>query len=816
MSVTKNRETFEEKAARQELIEETFKTEAIERSRKAVLDALENGRATELTPVQRLLNAAYDGVSARIDELKASKTRGVGAKYRGYIRLVSSDVLTVMTLNTLLNNIASTELGMSSIQSLGTSLGRAVQSEIIAQNAEVVAPAYMNRVYEYLKEHKTRSQSHILRTFRAASANVKLETDPWDNTTCFNVGRLLLQCVHETGIFEWVQGPKGLLYAEPAEELQGVFSDVLEHADTMVHYPPMIVPPVRHEDIYNGGYLTDLSRRHTYSNRHIKRSRLREVNEAFKQATGIRQALNKAQEVPYVVNKSIYDLVLQAKATGFDIGIPSHHQKPQPKFHLHGTDKETWSEADQEAFEVWKTQMRQWYTKERKRVSQIRQLAITLDLCRRFMDEDALYFPTCVDWRYRLYFKSHLNPQGSDIQKALLLLGRKKKLGKRGLFWLKSHVATCFGFDKPLFEQRVAWTDERIDAIREWVKDPLNNEDFKDADEFWCMLAASTQLIEALDSGDPENYESNIAVALDATNSGGQHFSAMLRDPVGGKLTNLFWDGNLTKADLYMDVKQRTDSKIKVALRDPETIVQAHYWTLNPITRSMTKRPTMTYFYSATLRSCTDYIFLGAADEGYEGTDEYTLFKLCSFVSPLMRDSINEAMPAAARGMDYLKAVCQRVPMEKHLQWKTVLGGLVINRYCNRQETRVKVRSMGINQVVLYNFDYERNHRQKAVSGISPNFIHQGDSSHLMMTILNFDGDIIPIHDSVATHACDVDDLHRVLREQFFILYTEHQNPLEVIRDAALEAGADLEGIEMPPMGTLNLELVKDSPFFFC
>lgn len=816
MSITKNRETFEERVQRQEEIEHTFKTEAIERSRKAVLDALEGGRATELTPVQRLLNAAYDGVSARIDELKATKTRGVAAKYRGYVRLVSSDVLTVMTLNTLLNNIASTDLGTSSIQSLGTSLGRAVQSEIIAQNAEVVAPAYMNRVYEYLKEHRTKSQSHILRTFRAASANVKLETDPWDNTTCFNVGRLLLQCVHDTGIFEWVQGPKGLLYAEPAEELQGVFSDVLEHADTMVHYPPMIVPPVQHHDIYNGGYITDLSRRHTYSNRHIKRSRLREVNEAFKSATGIKKALNKAQEVPYVVNERIFELVQEAKAIGFDVGIPSHHQKPQPKFVLGDKAKEDWDEKDQEAFEVWKTHMRQWYTVERKRVSRIRQLAITLDLCQRFKDEDALYFPTCVDWRYRLYFKSHLNPQGTDIQKALLALGRKKPLGKRGLFWLKSHVATCFGYDKPFFEERAKWTDERLDAIREWVKAPFDHPDFREADEFWCMLAASIQLIEALDSDNPEEYECNIGVALDATNSGGQHFSAMLRDPVGGKLTNLFWDGNVTKADLYMDVKSRTDSKIKVALRDPETVVQAHYWTENPITRSMTKRPTMTYFYSATLRSCTDYIFLGAVDEGYEGTDEYSLFKLSSFVSPLMRNSINEAMPAAARGMDYLKSVCQRVPMDNHLQWKTVLGGLVINRYCNRTETRVKVRSMGINQVVVYNFDYERNHRQKAVSGISPNFIHQGDSSHLMMVINEFDGDIIPIHDSVATHPCDCDELSRVLREQFVILYTEHKNPLEVIRDAAIEAGADLDGIEMPPMGTLDLELVKDSPFFFC
>ena len=57
--------------------------------------------------------------------------------------------------------------------------------------------------------------------------------------------------------------------------------------------------------------------------------------------------------------------------------------------------------------------------------------------------------------------------------------------------------------------------------------------------------------------------------------------------------------------------------------------------------------------------------------------------------------------------------------------------------------------------------------------------------------------------------------MHRVIREQFLKLYTEH-DPLQVLADAAVECGADLEGLEMPQKGTLDLAQVLESPFFFC
>lgn len=805
----------ESAVARQLEIEQKARTRAIDRSRKAVKDALEGGRASELLPVQRLISAAFSTVTDSIEAVKADKTRGVGGKYRKHLRLISTDVLATGALVYVLDNLCAESMARSSAQALMAGLGRLVQAEILNRNLEVQAPAYINRVHEYMKEKNTRSQSHIMRTLRASADAVKLAHEPWSNSECIAVGKLVMGAVFDTGLFTWVASSNQMNYLTPSAELDKVLTDVITHSHMLMIAPPMIIPPQDHTTLFDGGYMTDIDRRGTYKNRHITNKQKREVAEAFAKAEPLKAAMNKAQNVPYAVNKQVLATVQAARAQGIGIGMPSTRQAPKPEWRLDGVPREQYDARELEDFNEWKILMREWYGTERKRVSRLRGTATTLELCEEYKDEPSLYFPTCVDWRYRLYFKSALNPQGSDLQKALLQLGTGKPLGERGLFWLKVNVATTFGYDKALFQERANWVDLHYAELERVADAPFESSSFAKADSPWCFYAACVELVNAVRSGNPSQFVSHLAIAMDATNSGGQHFSAMLRDEVGGRLTNLFWNGNDVKADLYMDVKQRTDSKVIMAQREEDTVVQATYWRENEITRSMTKRPAMTFFYAATTRSCSEYITLGARDEGYEPLEDFSLPKLSGFLAPLMRNSIEEAMPAAAKAMKFAQQICRTIPLENHLQWKTPLGGLVINRYTTTEETRIAIRSMGLSLVVAYNRDYTLNNRRKAASGIAPNFVHSLDSTHLLKVILAANCDIVPIHDSLATHACDVDHMHEVIRGEFFNMYNDYE-PLEVLREAAELAGGDTSEIMSPELGTLNLELVKDSPFFFC
>lgn len=802
---------------RQIQIEETAKTRAIDKSRKAVRDALDKGRASELLPVSRVISAAFSTVSDSIEQLKAEKASGVGGKYRKFIRGVPTDVLATGALVYVIDSLCHEHQKNSSAQSLMSGLGRFVQAELLNLKLQKVAPAYMNRVHEYMKERQTRSASHILRTLRASAEAVKLEEDPWSNTECIKVGRLLLTCVFSTGLFRWVQN-KGtqMMYLVPDDSLESVLTDVITQGSMMMIAPPMVIPPVPHTTLFDGGYITEIDRRGTYRNRHITNRHRREIAAAFEQATELKRALNIIQSVPYQINKDILETVQAARAQGVGVGMPSTKEAKKPVWRLDGVPKDSYSAQEQEDFAGWKLEMRTWYSENRIRISKLRGIATSLEIASEFKDEPALYFPTCVDWRYRVYFKSALNPQGSDLQKALLQFGRGKALGANGLFWLKVHVATCFGYDKALFKERAAWVDLHYTELERVAANPFDCDAFRDADSPWCFLAALRDLVNAVRSGDPQTYVSHIPVAMDATNSGGQHFSAMLRDTVGGRLTNLYWTGNPEKADLYMDVKQRTDAKVAGMLSNLDTVVQAKFWTDNEVTRKMTKRPAMTFFYSATARSCSEYIFLGALEEGYAAPEDFSMMKLAGFLSGPMRTSIEEAMPAATAAMKYMQQLCRRIPLANHLQFLTPLGGLVMNRYSTTEEQRVSIQSMGIQKIVAYNRNYDENNRRKATSGVAPNGVHSQDGTHLCMVVLRDEGiDILPIHDSLATHACDVDAMQANIRGAFVDLYEQHDF-LETVREAAVAAGADVEDIERPELGDLDIRQVLESPFFFC
>ncbi|WP_411016480.1 DNA-directed RNA polymerase, partial [Salmonella sp. s40490] len=78
----------------------------------------------------------------------------------------------------------------------------------------------------------------------------------------------------------------------------------------------------------------------------------------------------------------------------------------------------------------------------------------------KYQDEERLYFPTFIDWRGRLYFRSSINPQSNDCIKGCLEFAEGKPLGKTGLKWLKIHVANCCGYDKHDPDLKEKWCDD--------------------------------------------------------------------------------------------------------------------------------------------------------------------------------------------------------------------------------------------------------------------------------------------------------------------------------------------------------------------
>jgi DNA-directed RNA polymerase len=91
------------------------------------------------------------------------------------------------------------------------------------------------------------------------------------------------------------------------------------------------------------------------------------------------------------------------------------------------------------------------------------------------------------------------------------------------------------------------------------------------------------------------------------------------------------------------------------------------------------------------------------------------------------------------------------------------------------------------------------------------------DASHMKRTIHRLYAEGIRhfamVHDSFGVHACDIELLNRVLREEFVRIYSEQV--LQNFLDEQRSANPDVELPELPQTGNLDIRQVLTSPYFF-
>ena len=100
---------------------------------------------------------------------------------------------------------------------------------------------------------------------------------------------------------------------------------------------------------------------------------------------------------------------------------------------------------------------------------------------------------------------------------------------------------------------------------------------------------------------------------------------------------------------------------------------------------------------------------------------------------------------------------------------------------------------------------------QRYASGVSPNFIHSLDASHMSLVIANWAGSFGAVHDSFSTHACDVEDLIYKIKHYFVGMYDD-ENYFDRIR---YQLTCNTDDVEQPDLGELDITEVKDSDYFF-
>ena len=171
------------------------------------------------------------------------------------------------------------------------------------------------------------------------------------------------------------------------------------------------------------------------------------------------------------------------------------------------------------------------------------------------LQEPELFAPESFDTRGRIYPVTTMNHHNADYLRAMFLFGKSWEVTEDNLSWLIIQLANTYGnkVDKMPHDQLGVWIGEFEEEIRLCGRDiEASFNIWKTADEPFQFLAACHEYenyMAATERG--ETYRSSLPIAVDASQSGVQHFSLSLRDPRDAKRVNL--GRGDTRHDIYED-----------------------------------------------------------------------------------------------------------------------------------------------------------------------------------------------------------------------------------------------------------------------
>ena len=811
---------------------------------KNIEQARERGEEGNTPYGIRLLRALVVPMSEAIERfIDEAASGGAGRRHTAlkYIVLLEPDVIAYLTLKHVLDGITRREM----LQRTAIRIATALLDEVRLREFRAAHPDRFKVTMS--KVEKSTSKRHKQNLSRLMARKAGVDTK-WPLADCVHVGQKLIELLQvSTGLVEVERttvGPNDThMFVTATKATLDWIDNANEKMDILSPaYLPTIVPPKPWENPFEGGYWSGLAQHlplvKTRNRNYLEELFNRDLSEVY-------SAVNSMQETPWKVNAPVLTVLREAWDRDLTIaGLPPREPLPlPPKPHDIATNEGSKKE--------WKKRAAMIHAANGKLKSKRVQLRKIIHIADQFSEYGEFFFPYQLDFRGRVYaVPMFLNPQGPDHAKALLTFASGKPIGDGvAAGWLAVHGANVYGFDKVSLEERIAWIEERNDLIASVAADPWGEgfEFWTGADKPWQFLAFCFEWAGFLREG--FDFVSSLPVALDGSCNGLQHYSAALRDPVGGAAVNLVPSDK--PQDIYGRVAEVALGYVKAFAcpNGPDTgtihnldrlrktwaehgidpVQSAALWQAFGIDRKITKRAVMTLPYGSTQYSCRGFLeeavrekIEGGAKNLFAVQDSDGIFKATMWLQPLVWQAIGEVVQAARVGMDWLKD-CARLAAAEGLPvtWETPDGFLVQQSYYDTSKRRIKTCLDG--HIIKLTLKEEQNSidKRRQQQGIAPNWVHSMDATAMRMfinlAVTNGVKHFALVHDSYGTVAADVPMMSACLRKAFVQLYTE-RDPLAEFRVdiAGMLSDKALEKLpELPPKGTLDVSLVEKSDFFF-
>ena len=571
---------------------------------------------------------------------------------------------------------------------------------------------------------------------------------------------------------------------------------------------PMIVPPKPWTTNRDGGFLKGKNKIYTTKSKdvskHLSKHKL----------TKLYPIINKLQNTAWRVNTTMLSIVSEVFNSNM-IDPKSPDKAPYLYGELPTRDPYKWEDfIKEENFDKWHD-----FNREREDITlradaeQSKRLEViyTLSVAEKMKEYQSIYFPYVFDYRGRVYSDvNFLTPQGQSYTKALLEFTEGRKLDDIGIFWLKVHTANCYGKDKEEYEERIEWFNTNEDTIINIGTDPMAYKaDWVWSDSPFEYVAACIAWVEHKAGG-----EVHLPIQLDATCSGIQMYSGLLRDKLGGIAVNVI--GN-TRNDIYQLVADKVNGYLQdghysqwVEYKDREGVDKSTYTVpiaksmIGNITRSIVKRNVMTVPYSVTRMGMSNQIRDKMDEAILKGTEFWEGDKWVAnkILTQLNHEAIYDTIEGAKKGQDYLVSISSN--LDRAATWHGVLYDFPIKQTALAlKETRVKTIYGRLN----INLEIPKLNKRRQNNSIAPNFIHNIDSTILLYCIENMSSQIGVIHDCFLVHPNDGQEIQDWYKEGFITVMKA-----DPIRSIQQQLDPD-NLIEFPEYGELDLNEVRDSKY---
>jgi len=760
--------------------------------------------------IRHYLEPMKQGIVAAMGEAKNRPGRHSAA----YQLLYNADgwVLSLLTLRTVLDSVSKPRR----VQTIAVRVGREVELEYRIGMMERAEPKLATTIAKHIEKspHAYR-RDYREKVWVHASNKYRTPWEPWTEEQRYGVGMFLIDAmIRYTGLvrFNTYREGRGTRIDLAATETFLQWLDK-QHEVCSAMRPrrlPMVCPPLPWTNRRDGGYLTPAMRRRPLTKVAVKSY---EDEYTAEKMPVVFHAVNYLQAVPWQVNRRVLDVagrlwdrgqVLPKTCLRHELDLPPKPPQDAPK-----DDKR-----------VYKSRAREIHvTNQRNRGRRIA-AATTLDIARRDADR-TLWFPHDLDFRGRTYPSAqYLSPQGADLAKGLLTFANREPLGERGAWWLAVHVANTFGQDKLTLEDRVAWTYANSEWIAQVAADPFEYTQWHQADSPFCFLAAAFEWLGFLEEGPA--YPSSLPITVDGSCNGIQHLAALSQDAEAGALVNLVPMGK--PSDIYARVAQELTKLVEADRSDEEVGRWAELWLHYGITRSLCKRPTMIMPYNGTRTAVRSYIDDHISDT-VETTGSHPFAenrgKALSYLTGRMWEAMNRVVTGPRETMTWAGKVAAKANANSMpVVWRSPSGFLVIQAYRETTSRRVRTKIGDVAYRHTLRTVLEELNKARQVRAVAPNWVHSLDAAALHYTIWAMTAlgirSMMAVHDSYGTHACHMDTLANTLREQFVHMYLSCDQRVQFATQVAEHAGVlPTELPEYPALGTLDLNLVLSSPYFF-